>query len=80
MDGKVSNSVLLEGQCVGIIRGLNYLAGLLRQEQRSCSPQGVTVEQLVRVVVVYIERRPQRMHEDFKELTLDALHDAWPCR
>jgi hypothetical protein len=42
--------------------------------------KGVTNTQIVRVVVVYIERRPQRMHENFKDLVLEALHDAWPCR
>jgi hypothetical protein len=32
------------------------------------------------VVVAYIERRPQRMHEDFGVLAVEALHEAWPCK
>jgi Rap1a immunity proteins len=34
--------------------------------------------QLVRVVVRYLEARPQRLHEPFAEFALDALFDAWP--
>jgi hypothetical protein len=46
----------------------------------SCRPQGVIHEQAVRVVVAYIERRPQRMHEDFRRLALEAMHEAsWPA-
>jgi hypothetical protein len=79
----------MAGRCVGII---TTIAGLLASAERAgaatrlfpnfCAapPDGVTEEQTVRVVVRYIEARPQRMHEEFGGLTLEALHDAWPCR
>jgi hypothetical protein len=35
---------------------------------------------MVRVAVAYIERRPQRMHEDFRMLAVEAFHEAWPCK
>ena len=74
-------TALREGQCVGMIEGLSYTAWQLTlPEMRSCSPKDVTKGQAVRVVVAYIERRPQRMHENFKELALEALRDAWSCR
>jgi hypothetical protein len=31
------------------------------------------------VVIAYIEAHPQRMNDDFTELALEAMHDAWPC-
>ena len=37
-------------------------------------------EQTVRVVVQYIDSRPERMHEDFKKLALEAMKAAWPCK
>jgi hypothetical protein len=48
----------------------------------SCAdiPDGVTVGQELRVVIRYIEARPNRMHEPFRSLALEALLDAWPCR
>lgn len=46
-----------------------------------CIPAGeVTVNQQVRVVVAYIDARPNRLHEDFRILALEALKDAWPCK
>jgi hypothetical protein len=32
------------------------------------------------VVLAYIQRRPQRMHEDFQDLAIEAFHEAWPCK
>jgi hypothetical protein len=33
-----------------------------------------------RTVVRYIDDRPSRLEEDFRELALEALRQAWPCR
>jgi hypothetical protein len=43
-------------------------------------PESVTQGQIVGIVVVYIEARPERMHEPFHSLALEALFNAWPCR
>jgi hypothetical protein len=40
----------------------------------------VTINQAVRVVIAYIEARPDRMYEDFTDLALEALQAAWPCK
>ena len=40
----------------------------------------VTLGQMVRVIVAYIDARPARVHEDFRLLALEALVDAWPCK
>jgi Rap1a immunity proteins len=66
--------------CVGMVDGLFYVSPILPPEQRACPPPGTTKEQLVRVVVAYIERQPQRMQLSFKLLALEAFHQAWPCR
>jgi hypothetical protein len=43
-------------------------------------PAGVTQGQMAQVVIRYIEARPNRLHEPFRSLALEALLDAWPCR
>jgi Rap1a immunity proteins len=68
-----------QGACLGIIRALSYVARSLPPDLSSCAPQSVIVGQVMRVVVTYIERRPERMHEDFRYLAIEALHEAWPC-
>ena len=68
-----------EAMCAGIISGLAYTAKFLPPDTSSCRPQDVTIGQMVGVVVGYIERRPERMHEDFRGLAIEAWHEAWPC-
>ena len=29
---------------------------------------------------VYGEARPERMHEDFRALAVEAMQKAWPCK
>lgn len=62
------------GMCVGIIDGLSFRNPTL------CIPSNVTNTQGVKVVLKYIEDRPERRNEDFKILALEALRQAWPCK
>jgi hypothetical protein len=56
-----------------------FLVPLLRQRCLAI-PDEVTLGQIVRVVVAYIDARPAEMHADFVQLALEALRTAWPCR
>ena len=40
----------------------------------------VTLAQRARVAVTYVEARPERMHEDFRVLAVEAMQKAWPCK
>ena len=64
------------GLCLGIVTTFD-MAG---SHVNICSPNKVTNNQLVRVVVKYIDDRPARWHEDFRLLAQEALHAAWPCK
>jgi hypothetical protein len=57
-----------EGMCSGLVQGLTYLIKYLPPGERACPPKGVAEGQVVRVALAHIERRPQRMHEDFRDL------------
>ena len=62
--------------CAGFVSGLAFgIAG-----KDFCPPKRVTAGQSVAVVVKYIEARPQRMHEHFGKLAIEALTAAWPCK
>jgi hypothetical protein len=67
-----------EGVCAGSITAFAFVGRSLNN--RFCFPEGVTNRQMVQVVVTYIEARPARMHEDWRDLALEALREAWPCR
>ena len=64
-----------EAFCAGFVIGLGYGVG----GNHFCPPNGATNNQAVAVVVKYIEARPERMHEPFHTLALEALTAAWPC-
>jgi hypothetical protein len=68
-----------QGLCGGLIAGLSYTVKNLPADLRACPPSNATVGQKVRVVLAYVEHHPQRMHEAFQLLVLEAWHEAWPC-
>ncbi len=68
-----------QGVCSGIFSGLDVAIGFLPPHARACPPKIVTNAQMVRVALAYIERRPERRHEDFRFLAIEAMHEAWPC-
>ena len=81
MQGSYSNKTpllkeaLRQGRCGGYVAGLVYARSVYL-----CVPEGATPEQRVRVVVKYIEARPERMQEPFGKLSLEALMAASPCK
>jgi Rap1a immunity proteins len=44
-----------------------------------CTPEGANLELVLRVVVRYVDQKPDRMHERFEKLALEAVLEAWPC-
>jgi hypothetical protein len=77
----------LAGICAGTIDGLAYEASMLKLSSASaphaevfCIPKEIKINQQIRVVVKYIDARPERMHERFALLALLALIEAWPCQ
>lgn len=67
------------GFCYGTVTALTFNADRLTAGSRFCPPMGVTNRQSVQVVVAFLERNPQRTHEQFSHLALEALREAWPC-
>ena len=59
--------------CIGYVTGLG-------KSHAFCAPAGVTVGQLMRVIVKYLEARPELHHGDFGDLALIALSETWPCQ
>ena len=67
----------LQGLCQGIV---GVMFNFWRSQLGICFPDGTNVEQAIRVVIRYIDRQPERMHEEFFQLAIEALQQAWPCR
>ncbi len=70
------------GLCAGKVEGIAFILDLGVVGVGLCAdiPPGVTTAQEIRVVVAYIEARPNKTHEAFDRLAIEALREAWPCR
>jgi hypothetical protein len=64
------------GGCGGEVLGVWDTAAAINLV---CVPHGVTLIEVVRVVV-FIHARPERMEERFTTLALEALTATWPCK
>jgi len=62
------------GRCNGFVTAIAFT------DLGVCLPPSGTIDQFLRVVVRYIDARPQRMHESFAVLVQEALKAAWPCK
>lgn len=64
-------------KCLGLVEGIAYGASA---GAGVCGDPKVTIVQLTRVVVQYIDNLPARLHENFKALALEALRAGFPCK
>jgi len=61
--------------CAGIVVGLSFMG----QPYGICVPAGTTSQQVISIVVQYIDGQPARIHEDFNSFAVEALRANWPC-
>ena len=69
----------LVGMCLGYIRAIGMFTATPGGSRLCTDFPGVTSEEMVRVVIGYIEARPQSVNLPFIWLATDALINAWPC-
>jgi len=74
----------LEGECLGMIKASAFIiqaappGGL---PFRACLPDNaITTDQLVTVVLRWMEKKPDLAGEDFIVVTMLALAATWPCK
>jgi hypothetical protein len=62
------------GLCVGLVKNLFEYAPNI------CPPEGLKNDQIVRVIVRYVDSDPARLQEDFNGVAAEAMRKAWPCQ
>jgi hypothetical protein len=68
------------GYCQGVASALVFVGRNLSENLRFCTPEKSTNFQAVKVVIAFIEAHPERLHESFMALALEALNRGWPCK
>jgi hypothetical protein len=74
--------------CLGYLHGWHdaeMVHGMVSQEMRRdmvpiCFPDGISLEELKRVVLKYIDDHPTVLHSDAYVVVRSALLDAYPCQ
>lgn len=70
--------------CISYLEGFRDALTAGREEvgQRSapCLPQGVSGQQVLRLVVRWLEDHPAELHNHYRSLTARALRDGLPCK
>jgi len=67
-------SLFSQGRCLGMVEGISFAAA-----HGACIPREFTNEEVIPVVVEYIDQQPTRMDENFIGLAIEALRATWPC-
>jgi hypothetical protein len=65
------------GRCVGAVEVLDALN---LDTKLFCVPEATNNLARVRIIVAFIEARPERAKEDFRLLANEAMAKAWPCK
>lgn len=76
--------VYLAGQCLGMIKASAFIiqaAGSGGLPFRACLPDNaITTDQLVTVVLQWMEKNPNLAGDDFIVVTMLAMAATWPCK
>ena len=64
------------GACAGAVSAAVDISRALR---RACPPAGSAVIDAARVVIMFVDERPERKTDKFGPLALTAFGDRWPC-
>ena len=68
------------GICAGIIYTTFAFSGYFEDsDKKFCPPPTADVGQAMRVIISYLEARPDMQEANFALLTLLILHTTWPC-
>lgn len=60
--------------CVG------YINGFVDADERHCPPEGVTMQQYIRVIIKFLNDHPEKLHLGRAHLVDEALGSAFPCQ
>jgi hypothetical protein len=64
--------------CTGEVVALMQISGALQNP--ICVPRDATVDEAKQVIVHYLDKIPEKTHERFALLAVEALRQAWPCK
>jgi hypothetical protein len=74
---KQEGAVICEAYIWGVVDGMIFQQVFDRKPLAFCPPEQVTVDQIVRVVVKYIDQHPEETDQPFTTVIWSAVIEAW---
>jgi hypothetical protein len=73
------------GQCWGAFATLRRVLNMAVPPSKQpvfgvCAPKDSNRTQHIAIFIEFARRNPQRLHEDFVLVAMEAMHGAFPCR
>lgn len=69
------------GYLSGILDGLQLMFGIKPETQFFCPPEsGIRGDQQVRIVIKYLESKPENLHKSARMSVVLAYMEAFPCK
>jgi hypothetical protein len=67
---------------MGMINGVRFFVveATKNTDTAVCVPDGAVIGQILSIVVRYMHRNPDKLHENFFYLATFALMEVWPCK
>ena len=64
----------------GVSATLSFVSRVLPDNLKFCHPNTATPEQMLQVVISFVESNPESVSQDFRLGALATMHDKWPCQ
>lgn len=87
IDSKQANflGTFSTGECWGVFSTIQKVIVFVDAKEKKrifgvCAPPSSTRTQLIAVFVAYAEKNPQRLNEDFFDVAISSLQEAFPCK
>lgn len=68
-----------KGVCFGAVMAIFNLANLYQADAKFCPPPKADVGTAIKLVLTYLEARPDMQDAPFEALALIVMHLTWPC-
>lgn len=78
-----SGDVVEAAFCYGFVNGVvdTYMDfGYTLKTDQACFPEGVTGEQVIAVVIKYLQEHPEHWHYSASSNVMEAINKAFPCK
>lgn len=78
--GTVVRSYLNQAECRGYVSGVYDLSTATTLKDKVCLNDGITIKQVAKIFIAYIDKNPQKMNLSAGSVIENAIYEAFRCQ